>query len=202
MARFPKKDADIIALAHDMMNGLAHHTDVFPAPPIDYSALSVLNTEALTAIAAAVNAEGAYARAVSAKQVAIKGLAKAMVDDLRYAELATHFSDDLLKLIGWAGRRRDVKLTAPGQALDLSVEDEGPGWLELSWRMPVEGGAPSSYRVDRQRLGEAVWTIAGVAFEKRLRLEEQERGVELVFRVVPLNRAGEGRPGNIVVAVL
>ena len=202
MATFPTKDADILALAHDMMNGLAHHTDIFPTPPTGYSALAVLNNTVLQAIATVVEAEAARARAVSAKRDAMTALKKAMTSDLRYAELVTHFDDDLLKLIGWSGWRHAIKLTAPGQALDLTIEDEGPGWIDLAWKAPVEGGAPSSYRVDRQRLGERTWIIAGVAFDKNLRLEDQERGVELLYRIVPINRVGEGRPGNVVVAVL
>jgi hypothetical protein len=41
-----------------------------------------------------------------------------------------------------------------------------------------------------------------LCFETKIELTEQERGVELMYRVVTLNKAGEGLPSNIVNALL
>ena len=78
MAKFPTKDADVLALAHEIMNGLAHHEEVFPAPPVPFSNLAILNNAALQAIAEMINAEAVYARAVSKKQAAMKALSGEM----------------------------------------------------------------------------------------------------------------------------
>lgn len=202
MAKFPDRESEVMVLCAEIAAGLTAHPEVYPAPPVDSAALEALLGAALTASEAAQEAKAVYAAKTEAKQAAFAALKQGMKDDLRYAELITHRSDDLLKLLGWKGWHREVHLAAPGQALDLRIAEEGPGWLELSWRKPKTGGKPAVYRVERQRLGGNTWEIAGVALGRTARIEHQERGVEFVYRVVASNKAGEATPSNSVVSVL
>ncbi len=46
------------------------------------------------------------------------------------------------------------------------------------------------------------WQLAASVIEQQVTLENQERGVEWIYRVRAVNRAGKGRESNIVTAVL
>lgn len=41
-----------------------------------------------------------------------------------------------------------------------------------------------------------------MAIESEITLSDQERGRELEYRIIPVNKAGEGEPSNTVMAVL
>lgn len=68
---------------------------------------------------------------------------------------------------------------------------------------PVAGGTPASYKIERRELTEGgTWALAGIAIEIEVTLNSQERGKELEYRVIAINKAGEGEPSNTVTAVL
>ena len=46
------------------------------------------------------------------------------------------------------------------------------------------------------------WSDAGMAIESEITLTNQERGKEWEYRVLAVNKAGEGQPSNTVMAVL
>jgi len=125
-----------------------------------------------------------------------------MRKDLRYAENTVDFDDDKLKLIGWAGRKAPSHLTPPGQTRLLEVPRQGEGWVVLDWKAPAEGGKPAAYRVLRRQRPDGPWEDAATAVTTEATLVEQPRGVELEYRVVALNKAGEGPPSNTVMVVL
>jgi hypothetical protein len=49
---------------------------------------------------------------------------------------------------------------------------------------------------------EGVWAIIDVVFDTKATLLDQDRGKELEYRVIAMNKAGEGMPSNTVMAVL
>ena len=50
---------------------------------------------------------------------------------------------------------------------------------------------------------EGAWSIAGMAMQSQITLHNQERGKEWEFRVIAVNKIGEGMPSNAtVMAVL
>jgi len=69
---------------------------------------------------------------------------------------------------------------------------------------PAEAGtgAASAYKVQRARSGKDKWTPAGTAVHTTIVLKDQERGVEWQYRVIAVNRAGEGMESNVMTAVL
>ena len=66
----------------------------------------------------------------------------------------------------------------------------------------LHGGNVASYKIERRERPEGAWSIAGMAIESKITLHNQERGKEWEYRVIAVNRAGEGIPSNTVMAVL
>ena len=116
MARFPSKEAEVFALAQEMMTGLAANAAVYPSPPVTVAGLGAAFGAYMTANSAAVAAQAAAEQATAAKDEALEALTDGMKADLRYAENTVNFDDDQLKLIGWGGRKARTLLEAPTQA--------------------------------------------------------------------------------------
>ncbi len=97
MARFPSKEADVFALAQQMMSGLAANAAVYPSPPClrastHRQAVTVADLGAafgayMTANNAAVAAQAAAEQATTTKDEALEALTDGMRADLRYADL-------------------------------------------------------------------------------------------------------------------
>ena len=202
MARFPSKEADVFALAQEMMSGLAANAAVYPSPPVTVAELGAAFGAYMTANSAAVAAQAAAEQATAAKDEALQTLTDGMRADLRYAENTVNFDDDQLKLIGWGGRRARTSLEAPGQARTLEAPRQGDGWVFLDWKEPVDGGKVAAYKIERRERPSGPWTDAGMAIESEITLSNQERGKEWEHRVIAVNKAGEGTPSNTVMAVL
>jgi len=110
--------------------------------------------------------------------------------------------DVQLKKLGWGGRRPRVQLSAPGQVEDLKITEQGEGWLKLQWRKPSDSGAPSTYYIQRRIRSGGTWAVVGSSMVVEATLEDQQRGCELEYRVVAVNKAGDGPESNTVMAVL
>jgi hypothetical protein len=121
-----------------------------------------------------------------------------MKDDLKYAEIVAGDNEGKLKDLGWGGRRSANKLAAPSRPRDPEVVRSGKGWVFLDWKFPTEGGDAAAYKVQCSRPEEGTWKDVGASIETQLMVNDQERGVDLQFHVIAMNRAGESDPSNIV----
>lgn len=202
MAQFPRTEAQIAVLANDMAAGLAANAAVYPAPPVAPADLQTRLAAYVTARDAAVAAQAAAEQATAAKNEALEALTDDMKTDLRYAENTVDYDDDQLKLIGWGGRAAKTSLEAPGQTRSLEAPREGEGWVFLDWKEPVDGGSVAAYKIQRRERPSGPWSDAGMAIETETTLTNQERGKEWEYRVLAVNKAGEGEPSNTVMAVL
>ena len=202
MARFPRTEAEILALAQAMAAGLAANPLVYPAPPVAPVDLSLSITSFGTAMTDAVAAQAAAEAAVTAKDEALQAMVDDMKADLRYAEMTVDFDDDQLKLIGWGGRAAGTSLEAPGQARALEAPQQGEGWIFLDWKAPDDGGAVAAYKIQRRLRPDGPWADIGLAMESEITLSDQTRGSEWEYRVIAVNKTGEGLPSNTVMAVL
>jgi len=206
MARFPKNEAETVTLAQAMVSGLAgdniNPNENFPTPPVTSPGLATLIDEYNTARNAAINAWAVAEQATATKDAKLAELIEGMKKDLRYAENTVNYDDEKLKLIGWAGRKTPTATEAPGQTRLLTAHVQGEGWVKLEWRAPVDGGKPSAYTIMRRLRPEGPWTDVGTAVVTEKLLGDQTRGVEFEYRIIAVNKAGEGEPSNTVVVVL
>jgi len=59
-----------------------------------------------------------------------------------------------------------------------------------------------TYKIQRRERPSGPWADVGLAIESEITLSDQERGKEWEYRVIAVNKAGEGQPSNTVMAVL
>ncbi len=202
MRRFPRREAEVSELARQIVVGLGENPDDFPSPPLAPEGLQELLEAYKDAHLHTVETRAAYAQAVSAKDEALHALVLGMKTDLRYAELAVSYDNIKLKPLGWKKRKEPTPMQPPGSARTLDVQREGAGWVSLTWKKPEDGGPVAFYQIQVRHLGEDEWREDARCFETATVLEGQERGMELEYCVVTVNKAGEGLPSNIVTAVL
>lgn len=202
MARFPTTEPELVALAQATIAGLSGNTSVFPSPPIAPADLSARLSAFLSAQSAATTADAAAQQAHLTKDDAQQDLADDLRAVLRYAELTTGFDDARLKLLGWGGRAARTSLEPPGQCRVLEAPRQGEGWLFLDWKEPSDGGRIAAYKVQRRERGGSAWQDTATAIQSEITLVEQPRGAELEYRVIAVNKAGEGPPSNTVQVVL
>lgn len=202
MALFPKREAEILALAEALKTGLQANTALFPSPPVSWILINLKKnfyySRRDVALAVAANAETAF----TAKSDALDALTDAMKADLRYAENTVNFDDEKLNLIGWSGRKAATPLAPPGQPRLLEAPKQGEGWVFLDWKPPADGGKPAAYRIERRERPAGPWGSIATAIETEATLVGQPRGPELEYRIIAVNKAGESPPSNVVMAVL
>ena len=125
MARFPRTEPEVAALAEAMITGLTANAVLYPAPPVAVLDLTAAKTAYITALNAAIAAKAVAETATVAKDDTLEALVDAMKTDLRYAENTVDFDDAKLNLIGWAGGRRDaISSTGTGKVAG-SAETRG-----------------------------------------------------------------------------
>lgn len=202
MATFPRTESEIMALAMQMISGLGGNIVIYPAPPVAVAALGAAfggyNAAKNAQTAALANAE----TATIAKDEALDDLVEAMKTDIRYAENTVNFEDEKLKLIGWAGRKAATALLVPGQTRLLEAPKQGAGWVFMDWKKPADGGRISAYKVMRRERPDGPWAEVATAVISEATLVEQPTGKELEYRIVAVNKAGDGEPSNTVMVVL
>jgi len=201
MARFPRTEADIAALAVLVTEGLQQAPDDFPSPPVSAEALKAKLDAFNMATTAAVTAETAAQHQHALKDQALEDLADSIKANLKYAEFAVRDQPEKLSQLGWGLRREGSPLQPPGEVRDITIGAEGDTWVILRWKQPVDGGTPGVYRIQRRQDGTA-WEDIGISTETERLCSEQPRGIELLFRVFAVNKAGTGQPSATVTVVL
>jgi hypothetical protein len=202
MAQFPDREADIKALAQSIVTGLTASAADFPAPPIPPAELQALLNAFITLCDEQVAAQAAAEQVTVTKRAGLEALIRAMRTDLRYAEDAVNRDDAKLTALGWGAKAAPTALRPPGQALALEAPGQGEGWVFLDWKEPVDGGAVAAYTIERRERPDGDWTLVSVALVSEATLSNQERGKDWEYRVIAVNKAGEGIPSNTVAAVL
>jgi hypothetical protein len=202
MARFPTRENDVAVLAEDLIEGFTQHTEYFPSPPATAEEMQVSFQEYKQARDAALKAAGAAKEAYDLKDEALDDLTENMKANLKYAEIVANEDEGKLALLKWGGRRTPRTLEAPDRPRDLEVARSGKGWVFLDWKPPLLGGDVAAYKVQVAKPEDGVWKDVGMSVETELMINDQERGVDLQFHVIAVNRVGQGGPSNIVRVVL
>nr|VFJ89598.1 MAG: hypothetical protein BECKH772A_GA0070896_1001613 [Candidatus Kentron sp. H]VFJ92749.1 MAG: hypothetical protein BECKH772B_GA0070898_100336 [Candidatus Kentron sp. H]VFJ97603.1 MAG: hypothetical protein BECKH772C_GA0070978_1001412 [Candidatus Kentron sp. H] len=176
MARFPDDESKILELAKNMVRGLTDPSALYPdppTPPLDLDTKVDAYEQAKEDIAAL---QAALKVAFDAKETIVTDLTDQVKRNLRYAGNTVGDDDAKLSLIGWGARRPPTALEAPGQAGSLKATEQGGG--------------------------EEDWALVKTTLDTEVTLTGQTRGKELEYRVVAMNRAGQGGESNTVAAVL
>ncbi len=202
MAKFPRSEAEIVALAQNMVAGLTANAATYPAPPVLPVDLQTLVDSFNTLADDAVAARAASEQVTATKEAGLEEVVNAMQSILRYAENTVDFDDDQLKLLGWAGRRARTPLDPPGQPRTLEAPGQGEGWILLDWKKPTDGGTVAAYKIERREMPAGAWQEVKTVFESEGTLTGQERGKEWEYRVIAANKAGDSAVSNTVAAVL
>ncbi len=198
MARFPTREAEVATLAMEMISGLTEHAEDFPTPPLTAEQLQASLDNYHRMHEATVLADGAAAEAHDVKDSALQRLADDMHLVLAYAEHAVGQDEVKLQGLGWDVRRQPAAPQVPGPARALEVEREGPGWVYLDWKRPSEGGAVAGYHVQVAYSEGGEWKDVELRFDTMAVLTGQERGVDLIYRIVSFNKIGKGLASNTV----
>ena len=202
MARFPRTEAQIKALAQNIVTGLAANPADYPTPPITSVDLQALLVSFITLCDDQVAALAAAEQATETKASGLEELVTAMKADLRYAEDAVNFDDPKLTALGWGGMAAATALEVPGQPRSLESPRQGEGWIFLDWKKPADGGAVAAYKIERREQPTGTWMLVNMAIESEATLNNQERGKDWEYRIIATNKAGESIPSNTVAAVL
>ena len=202
MARFPDREAEIKALAQNIVTGLAANAADFPSPPVASADLQALLNSFVTLCDEQVDAQAAAEQVTATKNAGLDELVTAMRADLRYAEDAVNYDDAKLTALGWAAKAAPTALEVPGQARALEAPRQGEGWVFLDWKKPADGGAVAAYKIERRERPMGDWTLISMAIESEATLNNQERGKDWEYRVIATNKAGESVPSNTVAVVL
>jgi hypothetical protein len=202
MPRFPKKEAEIAALAERLWRGLFDNNSTYPNPPVHSILIRIKSMIYLARRNDLIAAQAAAEEAVTAKTEALEEVVGAMKADIRYAENTVDFDDDKLKLIGWAGTKAAIVLQPPGQVRLLDAPRQGKGWVFLDWKAPANGGKQKAYKIQRRLRSGGSWKDVATAVITEATLVEQPQKQELEYRIIAVNKAGEGSPSNTVMVVL
>ena len=202
MARFPRTEAQIKALAQNLSTGLSANAADFPAPPVPSADLQALLDSLITLCDEQVAALAAAEQATLTKDAGLEELVTAMKANLRYAEDAVNYDDAKLTALGWGGRAEATALELPGQPRTLEAPRQGEGWIFLDWKKPADGGKVAAYKIERRERPAGDWMLVHMAIESEATLNNQERGKDWEYRVIATNKVGESAPSNTVAAVL
>jgi len=199
--RFPRTEAGIATLAGRVIDGLTNAAEDFPAPPIPVEELRGKLDAFQAADTATVAAKAAFRSQHAAKDEALEELVDAVKANLRYAEIAVRDAPQKLSALGWRLPRDGTPLQPPGETRDITIVSEGDTWAILRWKPPADGGAPAFYRIQRRQEG-APWDDADTTTGTEQLMSNQPRGVQLHYRVIAVNKAGDGPPSATVTLVL
>ena len=202
MARFPRNESDIMDLARTVAAGLERNPGRFPEPPAPPADLHAALERYYEADREVREALVMLQQRHDARRAALAEVVDLTKADLRYAEYTTHYDDIALGSLGWGARRKPRRLQPPGQVLGFRIVRQDVDSVLLAWDKPVDGGPPAAYRIEYSRDRGRAWRMAGTTVDTNLTLYNQERGVQLAYRAIAFNRAGEGMESAIDEAVL
>jgi len=207
MATFPTRESDVLALANAMLDGYAANPADFPNA--DGLTLITLREDYKSARFLQICVMAMAKMATEVKDEKLEALADLMQVQLAQSEVDTAGNPEKLGLLGWGPEAPAQPSRPPGQPRALEAVDEGPGTIVLDWKPPAPGavGPVSTYVVERreQPVGGGAfgdWQQVGASLSTEAHLTNQPRNQQLEYRVIAVNRAGEGTPSNTVMAVL
>ncbi len=207
MPTFPRKEADVVALANAMAAGYGAHLSDFPSA--DSATLTRMLGEYNKAKNTQINAMGLAQAATETKNLRLHTLEEIMRTELKKSEVDVGSNGGKLEYIGWTPRVVPSPLDPPGQPRNLEPVGHSSGTLFIDWKEPARGsgGLVRSYIIERRYQSTSggefgSWAQIGIALETEATLVDQPRGLRLEYKVKAVNIGGESIPSNTVTVVL
>ena len=204
MPKFPKREADIDALARQMIAGYKAHAADFPS--ILWLFLDIKCFVYAFARKGQIEAHSQLLLATDNKNAGLDTLRELMKNCLKKSAVDTSGNPQKLALIGWGPKAAAQMIEAPSPPVSLRAAGQGKGTIRLLWKNPSSGGAVRNYIIQRrEQLAEgdfSSWSIVGSAFNNEIRLNEQPQCVQLEYRIKAVNTGGESVPSNTAAVVL
>jgi hypothetical protein len=198
MARFPKTEEEIISAAEVLIRGLRANPTVFPAPPLSVAEIQILLDTFIESCEKSKAHKAAAKIITRTKKEARDDLTYGMRADFKYGETATGPTCAQLPLIGWDRPKTASAPDLPGIPRSFEVTRQGEGWVLLDWKSPADGGPVVSYQIECREYPAGDWAIAGMALKTESMLSHHDKGIDLEYRVVPVNKTGPGKPSATV----
>ncbi len=217
MPTFPKREADILALANQMLAGYTAHPAIFPHA--DAYALENARNDYTNQVVVQDCFVSAARIATDAKEDAYDDLVAEMKQQLKRSEVDTHDNPTALTLIGWDAQAASNAVRKPGQPRHLEATQQGPGTVTLDWKPPLSSSIRNPHSAIRNRFGAVRsyivlrreqpagqpftdWFQAGLALETEITLTNQPRFIQLEYRIIAINASGVSTPSNVATVVL
>jgi hypothetical protein len=206
MPKFPKTEAEVVALAETMIAGLAAHAADFPSVTVaDLStALNNYKSQRQTQ----ENAKSQSQIATVTKDEKLETLTELMKNDLKLSEVDVADDPEKLTEIGWGPKAEPQPIVAPGSPTELHPTAEGQGAIYLVWEKPAggSGGPVRNYIIERRQQAQGgdfgAWSLVNTTYNTEINLTEQPVNLRIEYRVKAANAAGESMPSNSVSVVL
>ncbi len=204
MAVYPRLDADIAALAREIVNGANDHPELFPS--IDPAELAGELAEYQLALQELHTARAAAQRATALKDARVASLNAALKKALKQGQADCIAQPGNMVLIGWGSRAAPTPITAPGTPTNLRSNTQGFGTVSFNWDKPKSGGTVRNYSLYRTMVdpesGLAQWSLVGFYYTNEITVENQPRSVQLYYMVNAVNAGGTGPNSNTLAVVL
>jgi hypothetical protein len=206
MPKFPKTEAEVVALAETMVAGYTAHAADFPSVTVATlsTALSTYKSQRQTQ----EDKRGQAQIATVTKDEKLDALEELMRNDLKLSEVDTTNDPEKLYEIGWGPRSQPTPIQAPDSPTDLHPIAEGQGTIWLEWeKPPTDAGRPiRNYIIERRDQQEdgsfGAWMLVQTTYDCEINLTEQPVNIRVEYRVKAVNAAGESMPSNSVSVVL
>jgi hypothetical protein len=206
MPKFPKTEAEVVALAETMVAGYTAHAADFPS--VTVADLSTALTNYKSQRQTQENARGQAQIATVTKDEKLDALEELMRNDLKLSEVDVTDDPEKLYEIGWGPKADPQPIQAPGSPTDLHPIAEGQGTIWLEWeKPPTDASKPiRNYIIERRNQQDdgsfGSWTLVQTTYDCEINLTEQPVEVRVEYRVKATNAAGESMPSNSVSVVL
>ncbi len=207
MPKFPKREADILALVNAMLAGYRVHAGNFPSHT-GPRWLLIRRAQYLAAKKAQTEAQAAAQIATEQKDTRLAALIEVMKKELKKSEVDVGRDSEKLEYIGWGPKAPPSPADPPGQPRNLDTVMQGNGTILLDWKTPARGsgGPVRTYIIERrdENAGSEFgsWAQAAIALETEATLTGQPQGQQLEYRVKAANAAGISLPSNSIAVVL
>jgi hypothetical protein len=197
--RYPRQQAEVVALIDQMIGGISEHSGLFPH--CNAAALQAARDEFEQASNTLTDAESQMALAAERKLEKFNKLQQEMKNQIKLGVVDTVDNPTELSLIGWGTKRPPTPLEIPAQPIDLKIIAQGDGMVCLVWNKLKDGGPIRCYTIERRSIN-LDWTLVANALNNEAKLTNQPTGCKLEYRVKAMNSSGESMPSNTVGVVL